>query len=385
MIPTVNLAIVIQGRVMYDDSLDIDTYPFVPVFTYYNPQISSYHLRLQGVVRGLRDAQYLYNRRKIIELDTLESQVNSGWIYKEDSLVNPKDVFQSGQGRGIALKATAQMTDVVQIQAGQMPPSNIEISKILGEEINQVAGVSDEMMGLSVNDKSGILTALKQSAGVTTLQGLFDRLDYSQRLLGHLILKIVQKNFTPGKVQRIIEEEPSPQFYNKYFGKYDVTVSAGINTDTQRQMALAQALHLKEAGIPIPDSFFIENMAIQNKKEIIAEMEQQKQQAQQQEQMAQQIQMQEIQSRAKLAEAREAEQYALAEERNTRAVSNMALGQERRMESIKDLEQAKLAKLKQLSELEDMDLGKLQRLIEMMKLIEEPKTPSPVQKVSEGR
>jgi len=94
------------------------------------------------------------------------------------------------------------------------------------------------------------------------------------------------------KVERIIEEKPSEQFYNKYFGKYDVAVSAGINTDTQRQMALAQGLHLKEAGIPIPDSFFIENMAIQNKQEIIQQMEQEKQQAAQQQQQQEQIQQQ---------------------------------------------------------------------------------------------
>ena len=65
--------------------------------------------RVQGVVRGLRDAQYLYNRRKAIELDILESQINSGWIYKENALVNPKDVFTvAGQGRGLALKEEAQ-------------------------------------------------------------------------------------------------------------------------------------------------------------------------------------------------------------------------------------------------------------------------------------
>jgi len=69
----------------------------------------------------------------------------------------------------------------------------------MGEEINQIAGISEEMLGLSVNDKSGILTALKQTAGLSALQGLFDRLDYSQRLLGRLILKLVQGNFTPGK------------------------------------------------------------------------------------------------------------------------------------------------------------------------------------------
>ena len=93
-IPTVRLAIVVQGRVMYDgpNPMGIDTYPFVPVLAYYAPQMPYFPWRIQGVVRGLRDAQYLYNRRRVIELDILESQINSGWIYKGE--------FKNGQPDG---------------------------------------------------------------------------------------------------------------------------------------------------------------------------------------------------------------------------------------------------------------------------------------------
>jgi hypothetical protein len=107
-IPTVKLAVVVQGKVMYDgpNPLGIDRYPFVPVWGYYEPQIPYFPWRVQGVVRGIRDAQYLYNRRRIIELDILESQITSGFIYKENALVNPKDVFLQGQGRGLALKGS---------------------------------------------------------------------------------------------------------------------------------------------------------------------------------------------------------------------------------------------------------------------------------------
>jgi hypothetical protein len=85
--------------------------------------------RIQGVVRGLRDAQFLYNRRKVAELDILESQINSGFIYKENALVNPADVFLTGQGRGLALKRDAQMTDVQKIEAPQIPPSMIQLKR----------------------------------------------------------------------------------------------------------------------------------------------------------------------------------------------------------------------------------------------------------------
>ena len=161
-VPTVKLAIVIQGKVMYDgpNPLGIDTYPFVPVFAYYNPQMPYFPQRIQGVVRGLRDAQYLYNRRRIIELDILESQINSGWIYKENALVNPEDVFLSGQGRGLALKEEASMADVQQIQAPQVPPSMIQLSELLAKEVMEISGVNEELLGSADDDKAGILSML---------------------------------------------------------------------------------------------------------------------------------------------------------------------------------------------------------------------------------
>ena len=118
-IPTVKLAIVVEGRVLYNggNPMGIDQYPFVPVLGYYNPQMPDFTYRIQGMVRGLRDSQYLYNRRREIELDILESQVNSGWIYKENALVNPKDVFLSGQGRGLALKEEVFLALQMELQA----------------------------------------------------------------------------------------------------------------------------------------------------------------------------------------------------------------------------------------------------------------------------
>jgi hypothetical protein len=124
-------------------------------------------------VRGLRDAQYLFNKRKIIELDILESQINSGWKVKEDALVNPKDVFLSGQGRVLTMKRTSQMTDAEQIPAPRIDPSVIQISASLGDEITSISGVNEELLGSAEDDKAGILSIVRQGAALTTLQTLF--------------------------------------------------------------------------------------------------------------------------------------------------------------------------------------------------------------------
>lgn len=366
-IPTVNLAIVIQGKVFFSGAnpQGIDFYPFIPVFAYYTPEMPYWPWRVQGVVRGLRDAQYLYNRRKIIELDILESQITSGWKYKEDALVNPADVFNlSGQGKGLALKQEAQMSDVEQIQPPNIPPSMIAISESLGNEITQISGVNEELLGSAEDSKAGILSMLRQGAGLTTLQRLFDQLDHSQKLLGKLMLNLIQANFTPGKVKKILEGlEPAPQFYSKAFGTYSIAIEDGLNTTTQRQMQMAQLLQLREAGVPVTNEDLLEAATIQGKKKIIENMQQQQQQMQQTQMQQAQMQMGEIQARTELANARAMADKGLAVERASRVQENEALAVERRAAAIKDEETGLLNLVKALKEIDELDIRQIRDLI----------------------
>lgn len=372
-IPTVRLAIVVQGKVMYDgpQPMGIDNYPFVPVFAYYSPQSPYFPNRIQGVARGLRDAQYLYNRRKVIELDILESQINSGWKYKENALVNPKDIFLSGQGRGLALKEEAQMTDVEQIIAPAIPASMIQLSEILGKEISEISGVNEELLGSATDDKAGILSMLRQGAGLTTLQGLFDQLDLSQKLLGKIMIDLIQANFMPGKIKRIVETEPSPQFYNKAFGKYDAVVEDGFNTSTQRQMQFAQLLQLREVGVPIPDDVLIEACTLQEKKKLVEAIQVQKQATEQAQQMQAQAALEELQSRTELAKARAVADQGLGMERVSRIQENQALAIERKAEAKKDEEIGLLNLVRALKEIEGIDIEHVTKLMALSRLVKE--------------
>ena len=387
-IPTVNVAIVVQGKVMYDgrNLLGIDTYPFVPVLGYYNPQSPYFPYRIQGVVRGLRDAQYLYNRRKIIELDILESQINSGWIYKENALVNPKDVFLSGQGRGLALKEDAQMTDVQQIVAPQIPPSMIQLSEILAREIEQISGVNEELLGSAVDDKAGVLSMLRQGAGLTTLQGLFDQLDRSQKLLGKLRLDIIQANFTPGKVKRIIQQEPSVQFFNKAFGKYDADIEEGLNTTTQRQMQFAQLLQLREVGVPVPNDVLLEACTVQDKKKLIDRIMAQEQQNSQLQYMQLQTAIDEQKAKIQLAQSRAIADQGLGLERLSRIQENKAMAVERKAASVRDENIALLNLVRAIKEVDSIDLEHMAQMLEMQKIIksQEQVNEQEIQKVGQN-
>lgn len=369
-VPTVKLAIVVNGKVMYDgpQPLGIDSYPFIPVFAYFYPEIPYYNWRIQGMVRGLRDSQYLYNRRKIIELDILESQINSGWKIKENSLVNFDDAFLSGQGKPFVLKEEAQMTDVEKIAPGDIPPSMIQLSQLLGEEISQISGVNEELLGSAIDDKAGVLAMMRQGAGLTTLQKLFDQLDLSQKLLGKKLVEVIQNNFTPAKVKRIIAKEPTRQFYDKTFGRYDCAIEEGFNTTTQKQLQFAQMLQLRSTGVPIPPSALLQASTLQNKNELLRMIEIQEQAQQQiaQQQLQQQLQLQ--QAEVNLANATAAANESLGIERVSRVNENQALAVERQAQAKREEMSGLLDLTKALKEIEQIDITSLERLINLAKL-----------------
>lgn len=369
--PTVKLAIVLNDHVFYDgpNLLGIDRFPFAPVFGFYYPDIPVYSLRIQGIIRSIRDAQYLYNRRKVLELDLLESSINSGLKIKEDALVDPNDAFLSGQGRALFLKKTASMDDVQQIAPPQVPPSMMQLSQELASLIQQISGVNEELLGSAEDDKAGVLSMLRQGAGLTTLQQFFDNLDQSQKLLGQIFAEGIQKNFTVGKVQRIIGRQPTMQFYSKAFGKYDISVELGELTESQRQLQFQQLLNLREMGLPVPPSILLDASTLQRKGDLIKAIEQQEQQVSQQQQQQAQAELAKLQAEIRNLEAQADANTGLGIERASRLEENRELAIERRAKAILDLNEASLDQVRAAKELDGMDLDAIQRLLAIVEQV----------------
>lgn len=363
-VPTVKLAICLGPHVLYDgpNLLNIDSYPYVPLLCYHEPDIQSYAWRIQGIIRNLRDAQYLYNRRKVIELDILESQINSGWIYPVDSVVDPKAFRQSGNGFLVPLKAGHTAAELQRIEAPAIPQSMIELSRALSEDITKISGVNEELLGAATDDKSGILSMLRQGAGLTTLQTIFDKADYSQRLYGKIRLQAIRKNFSKGKIRNILGRDPDPRFWTSHSLKYSIAVEEGNYSTTQRQMELQQLLHFKELGMPIADKSILKAAFITNKAEVIQEMQEQAQGQQQQQQQEAQIAAQKAQAdiMAKMAKsgldrASTAAKFAEVDEKE-------AMAEHKKVQADLDL-------VKMLIGLEDLDMNNFKASFDMAQAI----------------
>lgn len=376
-VPTVRLTICLNGNPVYDgpNLLEIDSYPFVPILFYHEPDVQSYSWRIQGMVRNLRDAQYLYNMRKVIEMDLLQSQVQNAWIYPVDVVVDPKAFRQTSNGCVIPLKAGHLPNEIQRLDPQSIPQSVMELSRSLAEDITKISGVNEELLGAATDDKSGILSMLRQGAGLTTLQTVFDKLDYSQRLYGKIRLQAIRKKFSKGKIASILGHEADPRFWSSHSLKYSVAVEEGNYSTTQRQMELQQLLHFKELGMPIANKSILNAAFITNKKEVIQDMQEQEQ-AQQQAQQAEAQKQSEVDNakimtsyaKAKSDLAKEKELMASAQEKIAKIGTEQASAQHK-------LAEADLALVKEMITLEDMDLETIRKSFEIAQLIKMGNNP----------
>ena len=370
-VPTVKLGIVLNGRVFYHgpNIFNINTYPFIPFVGYFHPEIEYMKYRIQGVVRNLRDAQWSYNRRMRIQLDLLESQINSGLKVVEDSLVDPNDAFLQGQGRVLWVKKEAGLDSVQELQPTQIPPSWFQEIETLNKDMKEISGVTEELLGASDTD-TGITQMLRQGAGLTTLEPLFDRLDECQMVLGKVMLEMISKNYGKGKIQRILGEEPSPLVSNKYFYKFDMQIVEGTLTETQQKMQFVQMLEMQQMGIPIPPEVLIKAAPLQNKKELLESIQAQSQQQQQQEQLQTSAQIELLKAQIEDLKAKAVANTGLGVERVSRVDENRALAVERRAEAVKDRELGALHLVRALKELEGMDISNVLQAVEAVKAVQ---------------
>jgi len=370
-VPTWKLAVVLNDQLMFqgDNPLGFDDCPFVPVFWNYEPHINYYDLRCRGLVRTMRDSNYLLNRRIIINHDISEATINAGWIRKVGAVANEDNLKKSGQGWDVIVNEGYEMTDVQKILPSAVPESDMALADQLRSLIFGTSGVDLENWSAQ-NDKqaSSLTTMLKQAANLMVLQKYFDQWDYSLKTLGERLLQIALNNWEAAKVGLIIGEEPSPFFYSKIFARFQVIVEEGNLTNTQKQQEFAQLLELNQLlGGTIPPSYIAARAPIQGKTELMQLLKSQEQQQAAVQEQATNIQHAFEEAKLKELMSKAANNIASAKERYGRFESNIGLLEERMAEVSKNRSLSTKAKMEALEKMVDV-IGKYGEIETALKL-----------------
>lgn len=374
MVPSVELNVLVNGEVLYsgDDPYSIGDLPHTMVAAFWDPEFSSndgessFADKMQSLIRPGRDVQTEQNKRRSKMLDILDSKLNSGYIAKQNALVNPKDVYDSGQGKTIWLKDGAQMTDIIPIPPADLSQGMLALSQIIDADLPDILGISDEVLGVPDNQSniSGETVRMRQAAGLTVLQDLFDNFRFSQKLIGQKLIKAIQGNFSPGKIFRIINEKPTPAFYTSTFGKFDISVEEAMETPSQKALAYSQILEAARVGVIDPEiakELALEYLPIQGKDKILEKI-----QAKAQRDAA--VQQQAMQTQELVNQMQAARLFAdvgLGIERIARSEADRGLARERISEMQQNNAQANLARAKFIKELQGIEIQQLAQLLDL--------------------
>lgn len=374
-VPTWKLAVVLNDQLMFqgDNPLGFDDCPFIPIFWNYEPHNNYYDLRVRGLVRTMRDSNYLLNRRIIINHDISESTINQGWKRKIGAVANEDNLKKSGQGWDIILNDGYEMTDCEKIQPSGVPESDMALADQLRSLIFATSGVDLENWSAQNDGQASTLTTmLKQAANLMVLQKYYDQWDYALKILGDRLLQIVLNNWSAPKVELLIGEEPTAHFYSKVFAKYQVIVEEGELTPTQQNMQAQAMMDINRAfGREVfPPSRVVPHYNLTGKTEMIQFLQQQEQQQAAIQQEATTIQHTFEEAKLKEMYARTAAQIATARERHGRAEADIGLFEERLSEITHNRAMATKAKMEALEKLVDVvaKYGEIESMLKMNQL-----------------
>jgi hypothetical protein len=266
--------------VLFDDYSPYDHFTIVPYFPYFRRG------KPFGMVRNLLSPQEQLNKISSQELHIVNTTANSGWIVESGSLsgMTADDLEEHGAETGLVLEYNRGSTPPGKIPPNQIPTGLDRISQKAAMNIKQISGITDAMLGTDSPEVSGVAIQAKQGRGSMLLQVPLDNLTKTRQYLAEKILQMVQTYYTEERIIQVTDEQdpykprnklrvnqmtPEGQIINDLtLGEYDVIVSTAPARDNFDEMQFAEAIELRQVGVPIPNDMIVEYSHLSRKADI---------------------------------------------------------------------------------------------------------------------
>lgn len=364
---TVEYNVIVENRLLYsgEDPWGIGEYPFVPYYCVFDGSYDLFQWKIQGLQRLLRDSNEEYNMRKSKLLDIMDSQIATGWKAKSGAVSNPKSLFQTGQGKVIFFNPGFEITDAERIDPPSLPESLFALQESFDADIKDFVDLG--ALGSDDTDRmSAMLFKMKESMAIMQLGPIIENFREADYLLNKKVLKMIQK-FTPEKVERLIKQKPTLEFYQSTFLEYDIDFSQMPMTDYQMQAAFMQAWTMKAGGMDVPDELLWKMSPYPISKEgrrIIQERDEAAKAAQQQD-------MEDKKQVNELLQAKAFTDISLGEERLSRIKYDAALSEERLAAAQEERSRSALNEVRAMKEMDEIEINNAAKVLEMIRGIEE--------------
>jgi len=266
--------------VLHDDWSPYQCFTIVPYFPYWRRG------RPFGMVRNLISPQEQLNKISSQELHIVNTTANSGWIVETGSLqgMTADDLEEHGAETGLVLEYNRGSSPPAKIPPNQIPTGLDRLGQKAAANIKTISGISDAMLGTDSPEVSGVAIQQKQNRGVLMIQVPLDNLQKTRQYLAEHVLRMVQQYYTEERLIQITDESdpmkpempirinqvtPEGDIINDLtLGEYKVVVGTMPARDNYDEVQFAEAIQLRQVGVPIPDDLIVDYSHLAKKGEV---------------------------------------------------------------------------------------------------------------------
>lgn len=254
-------------------------FPFTPVWGFRRARDGMPY----GVIRWMRGMQDDVNKRMSKALYILSSNK----VVMDDGAVEDIEEFREEVARPDAVIVKKSGKELVINVDRDLAPAHLELASRSINMIQQVGGVTDELLGRSTNAVSGVAVQARQEQGSVATNKLFDNLRLAFQQHGEKELSLIEQFMTQEKQFRITNARGAPEYVavNDGLPENDITrTKADFIVDeaewraTMRQAAVQQLLDLATKLPPQVTmtmlDLLVENMDIPNRDELVKRIRQ---------------------------------------------------------------------------------------------------------------
>lgn len=195
------------GKTKLDDKesdFQNESFPYVPFFAFRESKTGDHY----GLIKQAIDPQKEYNKRRSKALHILNSKqviMDIGAVDSVDELreeiARPDGVIVKNAGRTIEIRDDKSLGN-----------SQLEMAALAGKEVDDVTGVSRELLGQQTNIRSAKGIDRKLGQGMMVLARLFSNWKRSRLQASKMMVMFIQEYWTPERAIRVMNDQQVVSF-----------------------------------------------------------------------------------------------------------------------------------------------------------------------------
>jgi hypothetical protein len=211
MVPVIRHAQAIGSELMYDDVAWF--YPawkkfhIIPFFCErITENIGNKEVSIQGIIRGIKDLQEEYNKRRTQELRHLNSSANSGFDVEEGQLdeQNMRKIKKYGSAPGVVIVRKPGTAPINRISPMPLSQGHSQLAAENAQDLKEASGVNPDLLATDSKSQSGRAILLKQRQGLVMIQEPLDNHGKTKRLTGQFILSQFKEIYTIESAMKVL-------------------------------------------------------------------------------------------------------------------------------------------------------------------------------------